>query len=320
MQPIEVSGEPELLSLQLPANLQDFFVLSPFVTFGPRKYEMLLRLVNQNANPSKKVSRIHYATSDDGLTFAVGSETIGPGSAADPDGAGCEDPTVVREETLFRVFYSGYSAQTNQSSMLSATGQSLAALLKTGQVLPYSSAYANPKEAALILTTTGYRMFFEYARDGASHIGAADAPTLAGPWVYANSPIKQRVGEFDSWHLSPSSAIRRTDGTHVLFYNGSSKETAWRVNYVLLNCAGTAVLERPAVPLVSPSGLEPGETDIAFAASAIIDPAGDVWLYYSIADRRPYRCRLVIEGALCDSALAEPKPLTSVAARKLREK
>ena len=305
MRPINILGEPEQLEFRLTPELQDFFVLSPFAVRRAEKYEMLLRLVNRDEDPAKKISRIHYADSTDGILFDVGLEVIGPGAPDDPDGAGCEDPTVAHDGDVYTAFYSGYNAPHQRSSMLAATGETLGALRKAGVVLVRDEAYANPKEAALVATSRGFRMFFEYARDGASHIGVADAPVLGGPWTYADSPIVQRGEAFDSWHLSPSSAIRRADGTHVLFYNGATKKTDWRINYAVLDEAATIVLDRPRKPLVSTFGLEAGDTDIAFAASALVDPSGDVWLYYSIADRKPYRCRLNVEGAVGDSAMRE---------------
>ena len=146
-------------------------------------------------------------------------------------------------------------------------------------------------------------MFFEYARDGASHIGVADAARIDGPWTYGRSPLEPRSRYFDSWHLSPSSAMRRADGTHVLFYNGASRETAWRINYAILDESATVVLDRPQEALIQPFNLKSGDSDIAFAASALLDPSGAVWLYYSIADRTPYRSQIVIEGAVGDSAI-----------------
>ena len=74
-------------------ELEDFYVLSPYVICRAGKYEMLVRLVNRDADPSKKVSRIHYATSRDGIRFDVEQEVIAPGGADEPDGAGREDPT-----------------------------------------------------------------------------------------------------------------------------------------------------------------------------------------------------------------------------------
>jgi len=300
---VEVLGAPELLEFRRPPELEEFFVLSPFAVCVRGRYEMLLRLVNRDEDPSNKISRIHYATSVDGVRFDVGGEVIAPGSADEPDGAGCEDPTVARAGDSLTAFYSGYNARRQRSTMLASSGQSLQGLRKAGAVLPPDDAYANAKEAALISTSRGFRMFFEYARAGASRIGVADARQLSGPWTYCDSPIVRRSDAFDSWHLSPCSAIRRADGTHVLFYNGASKETAWRINYALLDETATVVLDRPKPPLVTPFDLENGDTDIAFAASALVDSSENVWLYYSIADRKPYRCRLRLAGAIGDSAM-----------------
>ena len=308
MRPISIAGEPELLAFHRPPALEDFFVLSPFAVRRRERYEMLLRLVNRDDDAAKKISRIHYATSDDGLAFDVGAEVIAPGGPDDPDGAGCEDPTVARDGDSYTVFYSGYNARAQRSSMLAATGPALGQIRKAGMVLLPDAAYANPKEAALIATPRGFRMFFEYARDGASHIGVADALNLGGPWTYGASPIRQRADAFDSWHLSPSSAVRRADGTHVLFYNGASKKTDWRINYALLDENATVVLDRPQAPLLAPFGLEDGDTDIAFAASAVVDSSAGVSLYYSLADRKPYRSQLCVADAVADSAMREVAP------------
>jgi beta-1,2-mannobiose phosphorylase / 1,2-beta-oligomannan phosphorylase len=292
MQPIRVLGDPELLAFRRPPALEDFYVLSPYALRCAGGYEMLLRLVNRDEDASKKVSRIHHASSSDGLRFDVGAVVIAPGTADEPDGAGCEDPTVVGDGRSYTVFYSGYNALHNRSSMLRATGSTLTALRKAGTVFPPTDSYANQKEAAVVATSQGFRVFFEYARDDASHIGVADASSLAGPWSYAESPLEQRAGAFDSWHMSPSSAVRRADGTHVLFYNGSSKKTDWRISYAVLDETATVVLERPVTPLISAFGLEDGDTDIAFVASTPVDSSGNVWLYYTIADRKPYRSRV----------------------------
>ena len=301
---VEATGKPEPLVFRLPRELREFYVLSPYAVHRDGTYEMLVRLVNRSDDPSKKISRIHYASSSDGVTFDVGREVIGPGDRDEPDGAGCEDPTVAGHAGSYTVFYSGYNALNKSSSMLGATGDTLDALAKTGMVLGANDAWSNPKEAALVTSPHGFRMFFEYVHDGASLIGVADAARIEGSWAYGDSPLKPRANGFDSWHLSPSSAICCPDGTHVLFYNGASKEAAWRIGYALLDETAGRVLDRPKDPLVAPFGLVANDTDIAFAASALVDGSGRVWLYYSIADRKPYRVEVSIKGAFDSTSLA----------------
>jgi predicted GH43/DUF377 family glycosyl hydrolase len=289
-------GEPQQLEFRRTSNLADFFALSPYVVRSERGYEMLLRMVNPSDDPAKKVSRIYYGSSADGIGFDVGPEVIAPGERDDPDGAGCEDPTVVGQAGAYSVFYSGYNAVIRSTAMLRAAGKSLTGLTKAGFVFYPDAVHRNTKEAAVVRTPNGFRMFFEYAQGGASLIGVADASKIEGPWVYDDSPLVPRPNDFDSWHLSPSSAIRCSDGTHILFYNGASKEAVWRIGYALLDQSATVVLDRPEKPLIEPFGLTGDDTDIAFASSAIVDDAKSACIYYSIADRRPCRIKVSFEG------------------------
>jgi predicted GH43/DUF377 family glycosyl hydrolase len=291
-----LNGEPQPLEFRRPLELKDFFVLSPFVVRTDRNYEMLLRLVNPSIDPSKKVSRIYCASSTDGISFDIGPEVIVPGNQDDFDGAGCEDPTVAGNAGKYSVFYSGYNAARNSSVMLRAAGASLTNLTKTGLVFQPDDLHSNTKEAALLATPNGFRMFFEYAHGGRSLIGAADAERIEGPWTFAKSPLAPRPIGFDTWHLSPSSAIRMSDGTHLLVNNGASRQAAWRIGCALLDPTGTIVLARPEAPLIEPFGLTGDDTDIAFAASSVVPDAKNAWIYYSIADRRPCRIKVTIDG------------------------
>jgi predicted GH43/DUF377 family glycosyl hydrolase len=293
--------EPQLLEFQRPPHLADYFVLSPFVVRSERGYEMLLRMVNPSDDAAEKVSRIYYASSSDGIAFDVGPEVIAPGASDDIDGAGCEDPTIVGTAGAYSVFYSGYNGVNNSTSMLRASGESLTDLTKNGLVFQPDSVHRNTKEAAVVPTPNGFRMFFEYAQGGASLIGVADAARIEGPWTFGVSPLAPRPNDFDSWHLSPSSAIRCSDGTHILFYNGASKEAAWRIGYAVLDQTGTMALDRPAAPIIEPFDLAGDDTNIAFAASAIVENAKNAYVYYSVADRRPCRVNVSFEGELCSS-------------------
>jgi len=298
---IVVLSEPQAIELARPEHYAEYFVLSPYVVRGSGGYEMLVRLVNQADDKAQKVSRIFSAASSDGIHFVMGERAIAPGSAGDPDDGGCEDPTVVRNSGSYSIFYSGFERKQERSHLLRADGPHFFALRKGGEFLPVG-AFVNPKEAACIATAKGYRLFLECAIDGASRIGVADATTLAGPWQPAPAPFDVRSDRFDSWHLSPSSAIRRSDGTHVLFYNGATKKTDWRIAWVVLDATATIVLERSEEPLIAPFDRTGEDTDIAFAASAVVVDRDTVAIYYSISDRRLYRSLVHIEGAVDDSA------------------
>ena len=302
---IAIAGDPQPLVLERPDAFADDYVLSPYVVRRDNDYEMLVRLVNRDDDAAKKISRVHHARSRDGLAFAVAATAeIAPGAPGTDDDLGCEDPTVGRDANDFVVYYSGYGGPQKISSMLGARGSSLTQCRKFGRVFP-DQRYANPKEAALLRTSGGVRLFFEYATGGASRIGVADAPSFEGPWVYADSPLGERTDRFDSWHLSPACATRLHDGRHVLWYNGATHKTDWRIGWALLSDDGRTVLERCEEPLVATFDLEPGDTDIAFAASAVVEAPGSVSLYYSISDRRLLRHRLRVDGAIGDSAMVD---------------
>ena len=70
----------------------------------------------------------------------------------------------------------------------------------------------------------------------------------------------------------------------VLFYNGATQDARWRIGWAALDAAMTHVVERCDDPLIVPTDVRDGVTDIAFASSSIeID--GLVWLYYSQSDQ-----------------------------------
>jgi len=302
---IRLMDAPEPLELRRPPECANFFVLSPYVSRSHDGYTMLVRLVNREEDASKKISRIHAATSSEGRTFTIGvMPVIEPGPSGSDDDGGCEDPTVARNDGHAVVFYSGYGGPRKRSTMLIAIATEGAAMRKRGLAFD-DPAFENPKEAALIATPDGFRMFFEFATDGASRIGSAHAASLRGPWQLEPSFLLERPGHFDAWHLSPASAVRLEDGSHVLLYNGSTKETKWRIGWARLSNDTRTLLDRCDEPIIGTSDLEPGDSDIAFAASTIVEKGGEVWLYYSTSDRRLLRQRLYVEGAVSDSAVVQ---------------
>ena len=70
-----------------------------------------------------------------------------------------------------------------------------------------------------------------------------------------------------------------------MFYNGATEGAAWRVGWVRFEPNYRRVVDRCELPLVSPGDRRaPDDTDIAFAASAVVENER-ISLYYSIADR-----------------------------------
>jgi len=298
---IELHGDPVRIEIERADKLASFYTLSPYVLPIAEGFAVLLRLVNRSDDAEEKVSRVHAGTSRDGTTFVLGGTPVLEPDDMMEDSGGCEDPTVAVADGQYVVFYSGYSRKTRASYMLGATGSKLERLTKHGLVFA-DPAYQNPKEAAVASTSTGYRMFVEYAADGRSKIGVADAPAIGGPWTFAPTPLEARAGRFDAYHMSPASTVRLNDGRVVLFYNGSAQTIAWRIGWAILNSDATKILERSDEPLISPQDIEDGDTDIAFAASTVVVEPNVVWMYYSVSDRILKRRTIYVPGARSDAS------------------
>jgi len=285
-------GKIEPLALDGSPSLTEIYTLSPFVWREKGRYALLLRVVPRSENPAEKIARIHAGYSDDGLYFAMDSQPIiAPGPEAE-DRDGCEDPTVIVTEGKTFVYYSGWNEADKCGQLLLASGEDSGDLQKRGVILPSADGYANPKEASVVQVMDGsWRLFFEYAADEASKIGLASAPAADGPWTLQPSPVEARPGRWDGWHLSPGPLLNSDPERPVMFYNGATQDAHWRIGWIAFDAGYTRIVDRSEEPLIVPPPGEPGDTDIAFAASCIEERDG-VHLYYSVADKDLFRATL----------------------------
>lgn len=286
----------EPLSLKREPPLSEMYTLSPFVWRENGWFALLLRAVPRSDNPAEKIARIYAGSSDDGLHFAMDAQPIiapGPGPE---DRDGCEDPTVIICDGETFVYYSGWNEADKRGLLLLASGGGSRDLQKRGARLTPTAGYDNPKEATVVQVADGtWRLFFEYAADGASKIGLASAPAVDGPWTPQASPFAARPGRWDGWHLSPGPMLSRDPSRPVMFYNGATRETQWRIGWVVFDAACGRILERSDDPLIVPPPGQPGDTDIAFAASCVEENGADnglISLYYSVADKDLFRATI----------------------------
>ena len=285
-------GKIEPMALKSVPPLSEMYTLSPFVWREEGRYALLLRAVPRSENPAEKIARIYAGYSDDGLGFTMDAlPTIAPGP--DPEDCdGCEDPTVVVVNRETFVYYSGWNEKSKRGELLLAIGPNSQRLTKRGVRLPTTNGYANPKEAAVVRCPDGtWRLFFEYAADGASKIGLASAPAVDGPWTIIPSPVQARPGDWDGWHLSPGPVLSRDPNRPTMFYNGATQDAHWRIGWIAFDANYTRILDRSKEPLIVPPPGKPGETDIAFAASCV-EEEGEIHLYYSVADKDLFRASL----------------------------
>ena len=272
----------EELRIGAGSPLAGFYKLSPYVWREQDRYHIMLRGVNPSPNPVEKIARVYHGIGEDGLCFRMDREpAIAPGTEDDRDG--CEDPTVVVGPGSYIVYYSGWNQQRKQGALLYAAGGDIRALEKRGRALPGDPRFTNCKECTIANTGSGYRMFFEYSHNSSSLVGVADSESLTGPWAYADPLFLPRPGMWDCRHLSPGPIIEGPSGRPIMFYNGADSQARWRIGCVEFRHDLRSVYNRCDEPLIVPSGVSGGDTDIAFAASAV--DGEQIELYYSVSDR-----------------------------------
>lgn len=282
----------EEMTLTCPDSVAGMFTLSPFVWREGTEYLAMFRIVPDREIAAEKIARVHLATSADGLNFSVDPEpVIAPGPAAD-DIDGCEDPTVVKIDGRYIVYYTGWNEKQKVGRLLLADGPAPDRLTKRGVALASMQDQLNPKEATLVLAADGrWRLFYEYAADDASRIGVASGETADGPWRIEQPPFARREEQWDCWHLSTGPILEDAERP-VMFYNGATRDAHWRIGWVAFSPDFQKVVDRGETPLIIPEiDAATDWTDIAFAASCVT--VGDkVWLYYSVADRALMRATL----------------------------
>lgn len=290
-----VVGAVEELSFACSGGLTAMYKLSPFVWHEADRYELLLRVVPRSDIASAKIARVHRGVSLDGLNFALAAKpVIAP--SPDPNGddsGGCEDPSVAYFDGKYYVYYTGWNERDKRGELLWARGDSVQTLEKRGIALRSTPGHLNPKEAEIVRAADGsWRLLFEYARDERSCIGIARSENVWGPWAIQPDLFQAREGMWDEWHLSTGPVICREGQLPVMFYNGGTRAANWRIGWLIFDRDFTSVVARCTDPLVIPGKRRESEdTDIAFAASAVVEDDA-IKLYYSIADRYVMRATI----------------------------
>jgi beta-1,2-mannobiose phosphorylase / 1,2-beta-oligomannan phosphorylase len=262
--------------------------MSPYVWRArDGKLWMMMRGVPNPLNYEDPTGLIWCGESDDGLTFEMDPRPVivpGPESI---DFGGVEDPTLILTDDGIMVFYTGVQANRQQGSMLLATGPDPYHLTKREVVLEAPEGEGNFKEATLYRSPDGsWRLFYEYARDGASRIGIADTAKLGTGWKALEDIVPIREDSWDNWHLSPGPIVEVDGRDPVMFYNGATHDARWRIGWVTFDQRCDCITGRGVEPLlVPPPEKDRADTDIAFAASAVLQQDGAIHLYYSLEDR-----------------------------------
>ena len=273
-----IAGEP----------LKSMDWMSPYVWVGAdKKLWMMMRGVPNPLDYADPTGVIWCGESDDGLTFNMDPQPVitpGPDSI---DSGGVEDPTVVQANDGIFVYYTGVSADRRQGSLLLATGADPYTLTKREVILKAPEGEGNFKEATLLQAPDkSWRLFYEFARDNASRIGMAKAAELGTRWSAMEEMVPIREDSWDNWHLSTGPIVQSPGRDPVMFYNGATSDARWRIGWVTFDQGCNCVTGRGVEPLLMPPPAnDRAATDIAFAASAILQQDGTIHLYYSLEDR-----------------------------------
>lgn len=275
-------------------RLADYDLMSPYVWREGDAWRMMVRVLPHPLKADDPTGIIWAGDSADGRSFAIRADpAIRPGPDAN-DAGGCEDPTVlVQPDGGYRVFYSGVDAGRTQGCLLVAEGPDLADLRKRAVVLKAPEGEGNIKEATIARSSDGtYRLFYEYAKDGASRIGMAEGPSDTGPWTVVDDPFGVRSDGWDNWHLSTGPILEQPGCDPVMLYNGATVDARWRIGWIAFAPDYSRVVARGIEPvLMPPPAQDRAATDIAFAASCVTE--GDaIWLYYSLEDAILRRARI----------------------------
>ena len=255
---------------------------------------IMVRAVPTSAMESVDTGTVWYGTGTDGRRFAMThAPVIAPGPGPE-DCGGIEDPTVLRWHDDIVVYYTGVTADHQHGQMLYAVGPSPTELYKKGVALASTKTVGNTKEATVERTVEGkWRLFYEYAHHEQSLIGMAIGLGVAGPWEEVATPLHPREHSWDNWHLSTGPLLLDDPERPVMFYNGATHDARWRIGWVAFDRDCLTVVDRGIEPLITPPPAEDRQaTDIAFAASVIVEDDGTIWLYYSLEDQRLFRARV----------------------------
>jgi predicted GH43/DUF377 family glycosyl hydrolase len=268
--------------------LAGYDLMSPYVWTDDKGCHLLVRVLPNPLKPGDPTGVIYRGDSRDHLHFTMESEpAIAPGPG-DDDAAGVEDPTVViAEHHELLVYYTGVHGDPLQGRMMVARGEDLHSLKKERVALEAPPGEGNIKEATVARGADGrWRLFYEYAKDHASRIGMAIGDTPDGPWQVVDDPFTIRDEMWDNWHLSTGPIVALPGRDPVMFYNGATVDARWRIGWIAFDANFERITGRGLEPLIVPPPPEHRDaTDIAFAASCLVDHDGAIQLYFSAEDR-----------------------------------
>ena len=261
---------------------------NPAVVRTTNRYVMLYR-----AQDSKGISRLGYASSTDGVTFAREAAPVLSPEADYERGGGVEDPRLVEIEGLYYLTYTAFNGKDAQLAL--ATSRDLRRWERKGVILPAYKGRWNvhwTKAGAILPQKVGgkYWMFYMAdAKDKRDQTGIAYSTDLVTWHEALDVPVlPRRAGRFDSRVVEPGPPPVMTDEGILLLYNAADDDLVYRTGWALFDRGDpTRLLARSERPLFEPT--EPWEKigqvpNVVFVEGLVVERAR--WLvYYGGADQ-----------------------------------
>jgi predicted GH43/DUF377 family glycosyl hydrolase len=263
-------------------------VFNPAVVREGNRYVMLYR-----AQDNAGVSRIGYATSDDGLKWERRPDPVLTPEAPYEHGGGVEDPRLVNIEGTYYLTYTGYNKKDAQLCL--ARSHDLIHWERLGVIMPAYKGRWNTgwtKSGAILDRKVNgkYWMYFMAdAKDRPGQMGVAYSTDLT-KWTEAlDHPVAStRAGMFDSKVAEPGPPPVVTRNGILLVYNGADDHLIYRTGWLLFDRNDpTKVIARSGRGMFEPErdwekkGQVP---NVVFVEGMVRD--GGRWLFwYGGADR-----------------------------------
>ncbi len=287
-------GNPILTLDDIPFRCNTVFNGTP-VKLGD-EYLLLLRVEGQQGYSVFALARSH-----DGLHFEVEDRPVllpaTEGPFAKYEALGIEDPRATFIEGWYYVMYTAYSCYAPRI-----------ALARTNDFHSFEriALVSEPGNKDGVLFPE--KINGQYVRldrpisKGVGSIWISYSNDLLG-WGQSKVLVTPRSGYWDDWRVGASAPPIRTEHGWLEIYHGVRQTSAgpiYRAGTVLLDLHDPSrVIARSRVPLLAPR--EPYERigdvgNVVFACGAIVEPDGEVKLYYGAADT----CMCVATASLDD--------------------
>jgi predicted GH43/DUF377 family glycosyl hydrolase len=275
-------GNPIITADDVPFSCNTVFNASPVKLDD--EYVLLLRVEGQHG-----YSLFSLGRSRDGYSFEIEPEPVMTPAAEEPfrryEEAGIEDPRVTVLEGVPHIVYTAFSGAGPVMALARTTD------FGTYERLGVISEPGN-KDGMLFPRKIGgrYARFDRPIANGVGSIWVSYSPDLIH-WGDSHVVISPRAGHWDSYRVGASAIPIETDEGWLEIYHGTKMTSGgpiYRAGVCLLDLEDpSVVIGRGPVPVLSPRTEYERVGDInnvVFASGAIVEPDGEVKVYYGAAD------------------------------------